>query len=205
MRVLSYFVLTAAMLALLPRAAAAQVGYLEMRTGYNYVEIADTDHDPAIMAGGSLGYIFANGFRVEGEIAYRNNNIAKLGGTSVKGDNTTASLMLNILYEYQPGGGGIYGGGSLLSPYIGVGGGGVRIAFEDVTFDLVTTLINDASYLFAYQFIGGVAVELSENVVLTLDYRYLRAESVGLTDIVGATYDFDSDQSTFMLGLRSSF
>ena len=205
MRVLSYFVLTAAMLALLPRVAVGQNGYLEMRTGYNYVEIDDTDHDPAIMAGGSLGYIFDNGFRVESEIAYRNNNIAKLGGASVKGDNTTMSLMLNILYEYKPGGGGIYGGGSLFSPYIGVGGGGARIAFEDVTFDLVTTSINDSAYVLAYQFIGGTAVELSENVVLTLDYRYLRAESVELTDTVGATYDFDSDQSTFMLGLRSSF
>ena len=205
MRVLSYFVLTAAMLALLPRVAVGQNGYLEMRTGYNYVEIDDTDHDPAIMAGGSLGYIFDNGFRVESEIAYRNNNIAKLGGASVKGDNTTMSLMLNILYEYKLGGGGIYGGGSLFSPYIGVGGGGARMAFEDVTFDLVSTTINNSVYVLAYQFIGGTAFELSENVVLTLDYRYLRAENVELTDIFGVTYDFDSDQSTFMLGLRSNF
>ncbi len=205
MRILSYFVLTAAMLALLPRAAAAQNGYLEIRTGYNYVDMDDTEFDAAAMVGGTLGYMHDSGFRIEGEFSYRANDVAKFGGADAGGHFTTASLMLNILYEYKPGGGGIYGGGSPFSPYIGVGGGGARMAFEDVTFDLVTTSINDSAYVLAYQFIGGVAVELSENVVLTLDYRYLRAESVELTDTVGATYDFDSDQSTFMLGLRSNF
>lgn len=205
MRVLSYFVLTAAMLALLPRVAVAQGGYLEMHAGYNYVDMDDAEFDAAAMVGGTLGYMHDSGFRIEGEFSYRGNDIAKLGGADAGGHFTTASLMLNILYEYKPGGGGIYGGGSLFSPYIGVGGGGARMALEDITFDLVLISVDDVDYVLAYQFIGGVAVETFENVVLTLDYRYIRTENIGMTDEFGTSFEFDSNQSTFMIGLRSSF
>ncbi len=205
MRVLSYFVLTAAMLALLPRVAVAQGGYLEMHTGYNYVDMDSAEFDAATMVGGTLGYMHDSGFRIEGEFSYRGNDIAKLDGANAAGHFTTASLMLNILYEYQPGGGGIYGGGSPFSPYNGVGGGGARMALEDITLDLVINWIDDVDYVLAYQFIGGVAFEISDRAALTFDYRYIRTENIGMADEFGTSAEFDSNQSTFMIGLRSNF
>jgi opacity protein-like surface antigen len=103
------------------------------------------------------------------------------------------------------GGGGLYGGGSPFSPYIGVGGGGARMALEDITLDLVTNWIDDVDYVLAYQFIGEVAFEISDRAALTFDYRYIRTENIGMTDEFGTSAEFDSNQSTFMIGLRSNF
>lgn len=112
--------------------------------------------------------------------------------------------MVNALFELQLGG-GIYGGGSPLRPYLGVGGGGARVALADVTFDLATTTFNDFDCVPAYQFIGGVGLEVTENAFLTLDYRYFVAEDVEMSDTVGTPFEMDTVQSTFMIGLRTSF
>ncbi len=200
MRVLSYFVLAAALVALLPRVATAQSAYLGMHTGYNYVDTDGIDFDPATVVGASLGYMFGSGFRVEGEFTYRRNDLNEAGGTNGDGHFTTAALMFNLLYEYRPG-----GGETLFNPYIGIGGGGARVSIDDVTFDLVNVAIDDSDYVLAFQYIGGVAIDLVDNVVLAMDYRFIRTENIGMSYAGGGAFEFDSNQSTFMIGLRTSF
>ena len=200
MRVLSYFVLAAALLVLLPRVAAAQAAYLEMHTGYNYVDMKGVDFHPATLVGASLGYMFGSGFRVESEFSYRRNDVNEAGGTNADGHFTTASLMLNLLYEYRPG-----SGDTLFNPYIGIGGGGARVSLDDLTFDLVNVAIDDSDYVLAFQYIGGVAIDVAGDIVLTLDYRFIRTENIGMSYTGGGAFEFDSNQSTFRIGLRTSF
>ena len=200
MKVLSYFILTATLLALLPRVATAQSAYLGMHTGYNYVDMEGVDLDAATLVGASLGYMFGSGIRIESEFTYRRNDVNEAGGTNADGHFTTASLMLNLLYEYRPG-----SGDTLFNPYIGIGGGGARISIDDVTFDLVNILIDDSDYVLAFQYIGGAAIDVTDNIVLTMDYRFIRTENIGMSYAGGGAFEFDSNQSTFMIGLRASF
>ena len=198
-----------------PHIARAQSKYFDLHIGYNYVIDADwayTDEDlhvsyddqPAF--GGSFGYMAANGFRVEGELTYRVNDVDMVFDTPVDGKLNTLSLMVNLLYELRFGdSGGLYGSTSPRRPYIGVGAGAVRTALEDVSEDLVTVVIDDFAYGPAYQFIGGLGIELTPTTLITVDFRYLIAENMELTDVGGDAFEIDSAHSTIVVGLRTNF
>ncbi len=209
-------VLGAAILAAAP-AAWAQSYYLDLHVGYNLVDDGDFE-DPATTTasyeqrpafGGSFGFIGHDGFRIEGELSWRGNDLDTLAGGPADGRLSSLGVMVNLLYELQIGGGG-YGGGfgggaSPLRPYIGIGGGGARYDLEVVQTLGAAPVVDDQVYALGYQGIIGVGVDISEKAVMTLDYRYLVAENVGFTDSGGAPFEIDLVQSTVMLGLRTAF
>ena len=105
-----------------------------------------SEHDTGIKFGGSVGYHFDNGLRVEGEIFYARAKISKLTNTKlsltgvalpidlpesveipVSGTAKQLGGMVNVLYDFDTG--------DALTPYIGGGIGLVRIDQGDVKFD----------------------------------------------------------------------
>lgn len=215
MRALPIFLLAFAGLVAAPHAALAQSKYFDLHIGYNYVIDGDWDADGAVESvsydsqpafGGSFGYMAGNGFRIEAELTYRSNDIGSVSGTPVAGKLNTLSFMVNALYELRFGdSGGLYGSASPLRPYFGLGVGGVRASLEDVAEILGTTVIDDSANGFAYQFIGGLGVELTPTTLITVDYRYMIADNLNMTTVGGMAFEVDSAHATIMVGLRTNF
>ena len=77
--------------------------------GFGAVDF-DVDLDDNWMGAAGLGYAFSNGFRFEGELAYRNNDWGPFEETSfiddtLNGEATALSLMGNLFYDFNRGGG----------------------------------------------------------------------------------------------------
>ncbi|UCH75266.1 MAG: outer membrane beta-barrel protein [Rhodospirillales bacterium] len=200
---------------LLPVEALAQEFYVDLHIGYNIVDDGDPEFSPDIPTsyehrpgfGGTFGYLSENNVRIESELTWRGNDVDKVAGTNDAGRMTNLNLMLNLLYELEIGGGGRYGLGrrTPLRPYIGIGGGGGRYTLEIVPNLAAAPLVDDKSYALSYQGIVGLGIEIAESAMLTLDYRYLVSENVKFTDASATPFEVDFVQSTFMLGLRTSF
>ena len=114
----------------------------------------ESEHDTGIKIGGSVGYHFDNGFRVEDEIFYARAKISKLTNTKlslmgaplppallpesveipVSGTAKQLGGMVNVWYDFDTG--------DALTPYIGGGIGLVRVDQGDVKFD--TNAVKDA-------------------------------------------------------------
>ena len=110
------------------------------------VSTIKSEHDTGFKLGSSVGYIFDNGIRVEGELFYASAKISKLTNTQltlsglqlpielpaevdIRGSGTAKQLggMLNVFYDFDIG--------EALTPYVGGGIGLVRIDQSDVKYD----------------------------------------------------------------------
>lgn len=209
MRTIRIAAAAALAISFLPAAAMAQSDYFGVIGGY--VMAQDFDGTDVEADGLALGLVYGreldSGLRVEGELSYRSVSLETIGGVRYAGSATNLSLMLNLIYEmnldrgYSYGGGG--GGG--IRPYLGIGGGGALVRLNDLSTDLITTDINDDSYAYAYQFIGGVGFEVTSDSVFSVDYRYIVTEGAEFTDTLGNTFDSDFLDWTVMIGLRTRF
>lgn len=149
----------------------------------------------AMLAG---GYAWGNGLRTELEMSYRDNDVDSITpnptGAASDGSVNALSFMANALYEFDFGIG--------LKPYLGAGIGMARVEMEDV--GLGGTQIEDGETSWAWQGIAGAAYGVSENVDVTLDYRYFSAPDVELNATAGSV-DTDYENHTIMVGLRYTF
>src|SRR5262245_57735930 len=86
-------------------AQATEGWYGRADAGYSFESTATNEGGPEFelddnwMGALGLGYAFDGGFRVEGELAYRNNDVVGTGQES-----TETSLMLNAFYDFNRGG-----------------------------------------------------------------------------------------------------
>ena len=106
----------------------------------------NSEHDTGFKLGGSVGYHFDNGLRVEGELFYARAKVSKLTNTQlslsgldlpfdlpgevdvpVSGSVDQLGGMVNVWYDFDIG--------DALTPYIGGGIGLVRIDQSDLKFD----------------------------------------------------------------------
>jgi opacity protein-like surface antigen len=142
--------------------------------------------------------------RLEFELAYRQNDVEFFNTPAVttSGDVTTFAQMLNLVFEVPLGdsvelslGGGL--GGALVDvDIIGTSGG-----------DVAT--LSDDDYVFAYQAIAGLSVDVGERTEIFAEYRYFVTEEA---EISGAappdfffTSDFDTENQTGLIGIRYFF
>ena len=198
-----------------PITASAQQYYIDLHVGYNLVDDGDLELNPDVPTsyehrpafGGAFGYLAQNGFRIESELSWRGNDINKVAGANDAGRLTSLGLMVNFLYELDIGDTGAYGIGPTtpLRPYIGLGGGGARYTLEVIPNLGAAPAVDDQTYALAYQGIIGVGITVAEHATLTLDYRYLVSENIKFTDATATPFEVDAVQSTFMLGLRTTF
>ncbi|MDR3435924.1 OmpA family protein [Telmatospirillum sp.] len=123
--------------------------------------------DPGYAVLGQLGYGFGP-VRVEGELGWRSNGVDKVKqpfNTSGSGKLDASSAMANVYYDIKTG--------TSITPFIGVGAGGVDVNAEKLRAN-GTTFSNKDQFVFGYQGIVGASYALNDNLALKADYRYLR-------------------------------
>lgn len=154
---------------------------------------ADTlSADAGLGLAGVAGYRFSTGLRLEGEVAYRRNDLDEvslegLGTADVNGDVTALAVMGNLLYDFATG--------AAVTPYLGVGLGFARIAVD--SSDLGA---DDSDTVFAYQLKAGLSVPLSPTLALVGGYAYFATSD---PTIEAATAEYQAH--TLDVGLRLGF
>lgn len=148
-------------------------------------------HDPGFDLGVATGYALPF-FRVEAELNSRNGDVHRIDGENARtGDLTAYSALANLYLDFD--------NSSRVTPFIGVGGGILRLSIDELRSDSVS--IGDESDLTeAWQFMAGVAVKLSPHANVDLTYRYL-----GCNDLAWAGASADYTVSSFVVGLRYAF
>jgi outer membrane protein OmpA-like peptidoglycan-associated protein/opacity protein-like surface antigen len=143
---------------------------------------------------GAIGYAMGNGFRFEGELARRMNDVNSFTtsgvSTSTDGEARVLSLMANALYDFKTG--------TPLTPYVGLG---VGLASLKMSSSAPPAAGTGREQDFAWQGIVGAAIKLSEALDLTADYRYFDMGDVEINPGV----DVDYSSHTFLVGLRWRF
>jgi outer membrane protein OmpA-like peptidoglycan-associated protein len=143
-----------------------------------------------------IGYGFANGFRLESELSYRNNNFDAIGvddpidGIVAGGSVNTWGLMANLFYDFNRNG--------RIQPYLGVGAGAARPRVSIDGYDSA----NDT--VFAYQGLAGIGFAVSDRATIDLGYRYFVAPEVDISEAWGPGYtsEVDYEHQSVTLGLR---
>ena len=180
----------------------------------------DVTFDTGYFIGGSLGYAFDNvgigGIRVELEYAYRENDVEAVFFPGPvrqleSRDNSSGSVMLNAFYEFDTG-------VEWVRPYVG-GGLGIAGVESDTVYappsgnrDNPTVEIGGSTETeFAYQFIAGFTVPVSEHWEAFIEGRYYETgdpdfERIRLSDDA-LLARYDSEYSTWHgdIGIRYRF
>ncbi|MCG5243066.1 OmpA family protein [Azospirillum doebereinerae] len=199
---------TALALALPTAAMAATEGfYVGAGAGVNWTRDADVRNYPSsgfgleesFKIGGigdvSAGYATAIGVRAELEFAWRWRN--SVDGTesatpalrNLGGKTSSIAFMGNALYDINTG--------TPFTPYIGLGAGvaEVRQSLRGVS---------DKDWVFAYQGIVGASYAVTDNVAVTLDYRYFATQDPEF-DLGPVTSKGEYRNHTILAGLRYTF
>ena len=176
--------------------------------------------DPGFVGVFSIGYGFGNGWRIEAEGNFRQNDIDKVGG--FRGSNFTNTAggmqrsygaMGNVLYDFR------FPGVPWVVPYIG---GGVGYIWRDMHGLSVSGGGNslrssDIDGRFAYQAIGGMAFPIASvpGLAITAEYRYLGTQPTDLNTrlvstatgrtVGGGTLRSSDNNHSGLIGLRYAF
>jgi OmpA-OmpF porin, OOP family len=155
----------------------------------------------------SMGYDFADSWRVEAEAAHRFNDTGAIGGFEAsQSDFHIWSLMVNLFYEFSPDG--------WVHPYLGGGLGfasvdgslqaldtGTRLPGPGLTTPSVAVVANEQDVSFVWQLIAGVGWHLGDNFILDTQYRYFSTADL---DYTGFAVDALAGHEAWM-GLRYVF
>lgn len=183
--------------------------YVTIHVGINVLSDSEinrgtntTDYDPLFGLGGALGYDFGN-FRVDGEIAFRINEINSVGGTRLKGGSYTAafSYMVNGYFDFPTNG--------PVKPYIGGGIGFATVAIDwnepgFIPFSQVP-LAGGSDSGVAYQFSGGIGYEINPRSTASFGYRYFAVEELQMMFDSGSPFTMEYQSHEFNLVIRYMF
>lgn len=148
-------------------------------------------HDPSFDLGVATGYALPF-FRVEAELNSRNGDVHRIDGENARaGDFTAYSAMANLYLDLA--------NPSTVTPFIGAGGGILRLSIDGVRSDSVS-IADESDTTEAWQLMAGVAVKLAPQTNLDLTYRYL-----GCSDLSWAGATADYTVNSFVVGLRYTF
>jgi OOP family OmpA-OmpF porin len=191
--------------------ARAQTFYLGGQAGWNVLEdqtgrVAGFPStrgrfDSGFAVGARAGYEWGP-WRFEEEYAYRSNdlnrlNIAGFNIPGVSGSRSSHAIMTNVLYDINLG--------YPVIPHVGVGIGAVNI-IDHARINGIGVVTDDSDWQFGYQAIGGLRYNVTPNIALDLDYRYL-----GTTDATfrvpgtGIKYTSGYTNHTLMAGMVYRF
>ena len=156
----------------------------------------EAELDKFIAAMGTLGYSYSNNLRSEIELSWRKNDIGSVGTATGSGDVTTWTPMLNLMYDFK--------GLGAWTPYIGAGAGMAHIDIDGARPVDGLTASGD-EWTWAYQGIAGVGYQLTNNLGLFADYRYLDTGDVNFKTTAGKELGTDFTEHRVMVGLRWFF
>ena len=160
----------------------------------------DASFDFGWMAGGAVGYRFANDWSVDLEMTYRTNDVDRITAPGVsidQGDFSSLGVLANVRY-YLPT-------DMPLRPYVGVGVGWI----EEIDIDLGAS---DAENSFSTSGVGaqaliGAEYALTDRLSLDVEGRYFRsfADDFDSENAAGIRYDADYDRFEALFGLTWRF
>jgi OOP family OmpA-OmpF porin len=205
--VLARTAVACAICTLYPAAASAQYTtgpYVSLGAGANFTQEADTsgagidteyefNSGPAVV--GALGYGFGNGFRVEGEINYRNNDIDKASTGAASGKFSSWGFLANGLYDIMLG--------WPVTPFVG-GGIGVADVSWRASVPGSALSVGQAEPRFAYQAIGGLSYAITDQLKADASYRYF-ATTDPVENISAGKVSTQYRNHTILLALRWEF
>jgi len=165
---------------------------------------AELEYDTSFTVGGAIGYRLGESgdYRVEGEVAYQNNEVDRIGNNSLPAeldDGEILSSMETSVLTFLLNGYIDFNYGSAFSWFFTGGLGFARIDGE-MTVDGVTDDEDDT--VFAYQLGVGTGYAVTETVTLDCKYRYLRTEDF---NIEGGDVEVASPSHSITVGIRVAF
>ena len=170
------------------------------KSGVGSVEL---EYDTSFTVGGAIGYRLGEtgDYRVEGEVAYQNNEVDRIGNNSLPfdpGGGVISSMEFSML-TFLLNGYIDFNYGSAFSWFFTGGFGFARIDGE-MTVGGVTNDEDDT--VFAYQAGVGAGYAVTETVTLDCKYRYLRSQDF---NIEGGDIDVASPSHSITVGIRVAF
>lgn len=138
------------------------------------------DFDSGFLALGTLGYKFAEGLRLEGELGWREADVDNFSGTAWTGSQKTWSTMANLLYDFETE--------SSVTPYLGAGLGLSWVGWKDNFRGPTTPVFEGTDKEFTWQGIGGIGVAATDALKFFLEYRYISTGNTSFApDLTPAT------------------
>lgn len=188
----------------------APVGpYMGAQAGVNWARDRDItragasvspDYDLGPAVSGHLGYNFGQvgpvGLRTEGEVVWRHDGVDQLNGRDASGSLSSLGLFGNLLADIPTG--------TALTPYVGVGLGGVQVRVNDVAAPGFGR-VDDSEWKLGYQGIAGLSYALTDKLALRGDYRYMATTSPTFTADNGQSVKVPTGNHTLMVGLTWHF
>ena len=160
---------------------------------------ATASFDVGYVVGGVTGYRFgiseALSVDVEGEFAYRNNDIDKIsvaGFPDTSGESQSFLWMANSWLNWEIADSGFV-------PYVGGGFGGVHIDISKADVGNVE-VDHESDFVIGGQVGGGLAYHLDEHVDISVDYRFLITDDANMNGL-----DVEYGAHSLMLGLKYLF
>jgi outer membrane protein OmpA-like peptidoglycan-associated protein/opacity protein-like surface antigen len=180
------------------------------------VEAGQVDHKAGWDVGGTVGYDLGV-FRLEAEVGYRKASVSGYRSTTttpfVTGAGTTAlagpgdygyaggnssalSFMVNGLWDFGDDNG--------VQGFVGPGLGVARVK-EKIGLNTNGNFLDDSDTVVAWQAIAGVRAPLSDNIDVSLKYRFFNAPGVELVDTLGRSVHERFRSHSIMGGLTFNF
>ena len=177
-------------------------------------------YEPGFTGVVSVGYGFGNGFRVEAEGNFRQNDIEKVGGfrganfsNRAGGVQRSYGAMGNLLYDFR------IPGLPWMVPYIGGGVGYVWREVDNLSVSApggVSLRSRDINGVFAYQAIAGAAFPIARvpGLAVTTEYRYFGTQPTELNtraftatggNVGGGQLRSSDNNHSVLLGVRYAF
>ncbi|MFN2141178.1 MAG: outer membrane protein [Candidatus Promineifilaceae bacterium] len=164
---------------------------------YGYDVSYSVEAGTGFAAGATVGYVFANNFRVEGEFAYQKNDLDKIKvlgfNLNANGDIESLGLLLNGYYEY------VDKSGIILN--IGGGIGFMNVAANDFNIEgSGVSNVDDDDTVFAYQAGVGIGYAINAKLAIDLKYRYMGTDN---PNFGGAEVEYSTNN--IYAGIRFGF
>jgi outer membrane protein OmpA-like peptidoglycan-associated protein/opacity protein-like surface antigen len=169
------------------------------------------DHEYGYDGGIFVGYDFG-GFRLEAEAAYKKADLdvyqttirLPLEGTifpnsrNAGGNSTALSFMLNGMLDFGEDDG--------ISGFVGGGVGMARVSVNNArNFANATPFLDDSDTKFAWQVFAGVRQAISDNIDVTVKYRFFNADKIRGVAFNGNETDYRFRSHSLLGGLTFNF
>lgn len=160
---------------------------------------SEVEFDTGLHVGAAVGYDFGE-FRFEGEFGYQSHEFTEMtdlelngipqGDRDADGDIDAFIFLVNGFYDIDTG--------TKLTPYLG---GGIGFAHLEIKDLFVQGIVrgDDDDTVFAYQLAGGMAYEITDQIVADLSYRFVATSE---PDFIGLE---DYNSHNIMAAIRFSF
>lgn len=154
----------------------------------------NVEMDSGFASGVALGYDFGNNMRLEGELAYQQNDVNSIGyaGYSIpaSGDVTATTFGINGYYDFN--------NESPFTPFLTAGIGMAKVEVNDLAMDYYWP-VSDDDTVFAYKFGAGIGYAINDRLTVDATYRYN-----GFADPEFETVTATYSSHNVYLGLRVS-